>query len=406
MALARRAQFRVWHLSVRARTLWHRDIVPDPNRTYWIDPKRIQYAVVLRQLHGYDKYRLRGRVITGDWDKKIVPFTEAGIGVFQGLHDRFVRGLPWEDTELYKKSLLIISAGTYLWGCKNKIDLDERCRGLDLLFHRIRLEGYKPQNEITENKGNHWEVEDEISIRIGRDGDFLFEDGQHRLAIAKLLNLKRIPVKITCRHSRWYRFRKEVLEYARRQPAHKLYHPVTHPDLSDIPSTYGDERFEIIKAHLPFNGGDLLDIGAHWGYFCHRFEEERFTCYAVESHAPSLYFMERLKVAENRRFTIIPKSIFDYTEKTDFDVVLALNIFHHFIKAEKDFHRLIDLLRRLRTRVIFFQTEKPDSIQMKGAYRNFDYDEFVRFILEHSNLREAVQIGKTDDGRPLYRFQA
>ena len=191
-----------------------------------------------------------------------------------------------------------------------------------------------------------------------------------------------------------------------RQPSLKLYHPVTHPDLSDIPSMYGHERFEIIKANLPFNGGDLLDIGAHWEYFCHRLEEEGFTCYAVESNAPSLYFMERLKVAENRRFTIIPKSIFDYTEKTDFDIVLALNIFHHFIKTERDFHHLIDLLRRIRTRAMFFQTEKPDSIQMEGAYRNFDYDEFVQFILEHSNLREAVKIGKTDDGRPLYRFQS
>jgi len=226
------------------------------------------------------------------------------------------------------------------------------------------------------------------------------------LAIAKLLNLERIPVKITARHSQWYRFRKEVKDYARRQPLHKLYHPVTHPDLSDIPSMYGHERFEVIKANLPFNSGALLDIGAHWGYFCHRFEEEGFTCYAVENHAPSLYFMERLKIAENRQFTIISKSIFDYMEKTDFNVVLALNVFHHFIKAERDFHRLVDLLRQLQTQVMFFQTERPESIQMKGAYRNFDYDEFIRFILESSSLREAVQIGKTDDGRPIYRFQA
>jgi hypothetical protein len=37
MALARRAQFAAWHLSVRARTWRHRDVVPDSNRTYWID---------------------------------------------------------------------------------------------------------------------------------------------------------------------------------------------------------------------------------------------------------------------------------------------------------------------------------------------------------------------------------
>jgi len=58
---------------------------------------------VIHGLHRNDKYRLRGRVIPGDWDKKTVPFTEVGIKVFQGLHDRFVRELAWEDTELYKK---------------------------------------------------------------------------------------------------------------------------------------------------------------------------------------------------------------------------------------------------------------------------------------------------------------
>jgi len=48
-----------------------------------------------------------------------------------------------------------------------------------------------------------------------------------------------------------------------------------------------------------------------------------FNCYAVESHAPTQYFLKKLKVAENRRFTVIEGSIFDYRDKVDFDVVLA-----------------------------------------------------------------------------------
>jgi len=148
--------------------------------------------------------------------------------------------------------------------------------------------------------------------------------------------------------------------------------------LSDIPSLYGDERFEIIKAHLPLQIGTLLDIGAHFGYFCHKFEEEGFNCYAAESDDRSIYFLNKLKIAEDRDFKVVYGSIFDYRDKTDFDVVLALNVFHHFIKEEETYYQLIDLLKRLDMKVMFFQTELPDSSQMLGAYRNFDSEDFVR----------------------------
>lgn len=378
----------------------------DVNRTYWVSPDRIEYALVFDTLEEYDKYRYRGRVMGGDWDQKRVRFTEFGIGVYQGLRDRFIRGLPWEETEFYQRVLNVISSGIVLWECKNKGELDERCRYLDALFEDIKVNGYRSQEEIAREENNPFKGEDEITVRIGRDGMLLFEDGQHRLAIAKLLGVDRIPIKITARHSEWYQFRKEVLDSTRTLKGY-LYHPVTHPDLCHIPSAYGEERFEIMKAHLPVKSGDLLDIGAHLGYFCHRFEEEGFNCYAVEADVSMLYFLEKLKLAENRRFTIISGSIFDYRDKTDFDVILALNIFHHFIKREETYYKLVELLRRLDMKVMFFQTEPVDSPRMTGAYRNFsDCEEFVKFILENSNLTEATYIGETKDRRPMYMLQA
>jgi len=404
-ALARRVQFLVWHLMVRIRTLRYRAVLPDPDKMYWINPQRIEYALIIDELNRNDKYRLLGGVIRGNWDLKRTRFSEAGLGLFHGLEDRFVRRLPWVETEFYKRVLDMICGGTHLWGCRNKSEWDERCRHLDSLYHAIEAGGYRAQQEIETRHISFWKAEDEITIRIGRDGALLFEDGQHRLAMAKLLKIDEIPVRITARHTEWYRFRKEVLDYARSQPSGKLYHPITHPDLADIPALYGNERFEIIKSHMPVLGGDLLDIGAHWGYFCHKFEEQGFNCYAVESHAPTRYFLEKLKVAENRRFKIIYGSIFDYDDKTDFDVVLALNIFHHFIKTERYYHCLVALLKRLRMKVMFFQTELPDSPQMIGAYRNFNCNEFVEFILENSVLKEAMHIGETENGRPIYRLQ-
>ena len=406
MAIARSVHFRIWHLMVKIRTR-RRSEIPDVNKTYWVNPNRIEYALVFDKLDDYDKYRDRGKVIGGNWDQHRVKFTEFGIGAFRGLGDRFIRGMRWEETEFYQRVLDVIANGTTLWGCKNKADLDNRCRYLDSLFQDIKINGFRSQQELTQEDNNTFKGEDEITVRIGRDGALLFEDGQHRLAIAKLLDIDKIPIKITARHSEWYRFRKEIIQYGREYwGGEKIYQPITHPDLSDIPSVYGDERFELIKAHMPVKGGDLLDIGAHWGYFCHKFEEEGFNCYAVESDAPTRYFLEKLKIAENRKFKIIYGSIFDYRNKTDFDVVLALNIFHHFIRTEETYYKLIDLLKRLDMKVMFFQPALPDTPVMKGAYLNFDCDEFVDFILENSNLNEAIYIGETHDKRPIYRLQA
>ena len=125
----------------------------------------------------------------------------------------------------------------------------------------------------------------------------------------------------------------------------------------------------------------------------------------MESDVQAAYFLEKLKVAENRKFKIILGSIFDYHDKADFDVVLALNIFHHFIKTEETYYKLIDLLKRLDMKVMFFQPELPASPQMRGAYQNLTCDEFVDFVLENSCLNEATCIGETENGRPVYRLR-
>jgi hypothetical protein len=119
----------------------------------------------------------------------------------------------------------------------------------------------------------------------------------------------------------------------------------------------------------------------------------------------SVYFLEKLMRAENRKFKIIYGSIFDYREKTNFDVVLAFNIFHHFLKTEETYYRLIELLNRLDMKVMFFQSHLPESPQMRGAYRNYDCEEFINFILKNSRLNEVMYINKAKGERPIYRLQ-
>jgi len=232
-----------------------------------------------------------------------------------------------------------------------------------------------------------------------------FKNGRHRLSIAKLLKIPKVPAKVILRHSEWMEFKKELLLYAN-ETGGKLYQPLTHPDLKDIPSNYDDHRFNILRNNLSIKKGKLLDIGANMGYFCHKFEDEGFNCYAVERKAKTLYFLKKLRRAENKKFEIIDQSIFDYKrgENLNFEVVLALNIFHHFLKKESSYYELIELLKRLETKEIFFLSHNFDEPQMVGAHKNYQPKEFVDFILKYSCLSKAECIGKMENSRLLYKI--
>lgn len=394
----RRVRFRVWEKKVAFRSGFKLlKVDADPNRILWVDP----YKIVNKGVGWpwYDKLRERGRIVGGDWDLNTMPFED--LDVYQSLKARFIYGAKWEDTSFYKSILDRLARGEKLRRVRNKDDLDQRCEELDCLFDEIRKCGYQAQQELLGTRYARPAM-DEVTVRIGRSGEILFEDGRHRLAIAKLLSLPKIPVMVTWRHKEWYLFRAQILDYARRHGG-KIYQPITHPDLSDIPAAHDDTRFQLIRSNMPIKGGTLLDIGANWGYFCHKFDEE-FHCYAVEKNSEDFYFLNKLRLAERRKFTAVHKDIFELWEQSEFDVVLALDISHHFLKTADQYEKLVQFLRRLRTRVMFFEAHLPDEIQMQGAYRNLDNEEFVRFISENTGLTQWECIGHGEDGRPIYKL--
>jgi len=305
-----------------------------------------------------------------------------------------------------------MNEGRHLWGCTDKSDLNRRCDRLDSLYRNIRDTGYKSQSEIMSVENTYHEMRnpDEIAVNVGRDGDLLFNNGAHRLAIAKLLGVDKIPIRITVRHPQWQKFREAILLYVKEHGG-KIYSPITHPDLRDLPIAHGEsevehDRFSIIEANLSGRRGILLDIGAHWGYFCHRFEEMGFECYAVEKDGMHLYFLEKLKRAENRKFKVVHESIFECEDlwKLHFDVVLALNVFHHFLKEEASYLKLRSLLGNLHIREMYFQPHNIEEPQMYGAYKNYSEEEFVEFVLQYSKLNDASFLGRARDGRGIYKL--
>lgn len=395
-------RFSLWRMQVHLRDRQaHPAFAAD--RTCYANPADIRYicenpqtTVVAR------KYANRGKVLAGDWDRLGGCFEDTDL--YHGFVAHFLNKVSWPETDLYKRVISELNSGQVRYGCKSQDDYDIKCKELDEMFEDIKRSGYKSQKDIAAGEKDPYKGEDEISVCIGRDGALLFEDGRHRLALAKILGLKRVPIKITMVHKLWHDFRMEIVDYARTHGG-KIYQRIWHPDLASIPALHGDERLEMIKQSLPCNRDELLDIGAHWGYWCQRFEEFGFECHAIESSIKNVYFMKKLRRAENKHFVIHNCSVFDYQGPVKFDIVLALSIFHHFLKDRGSYQKLIQLLRSLDMDAMFFEPHKPGENTMVGSYCDFNNQEFVDFILENSCLRSSKHIGQAHDDRNLYLLQ-
>lgn len=379
-----------------------RDSALDIHKIIWINPNRIEYTSLIE----FDPWKYRGAVIEGDWDQLEKRFNN--MDVYVAFKERVTRGIFWEDTAFYQRILNAINNGYFVWNCRSETDLKKRCANLDNLLERIRNDGYKTQSEIVAAKtnGEHIRMEEEICVNVGRYGDIIFNDGAHRLAIAKVIGIDKIPMEIAVRHPEWIRFRKDILQNLRDSNETKLPFPITHPDLQDIPFLPELVGFDIIESNLSTNQGKVLDIGDQWGYYCHRFEDKGFECYAAEVDEANMYFLVKLKRSENRSFTAINDSILNWSDAgtIHFDIVLAFSVFHHFLRTKDTHDKLASFLNNLDMKEMYFQTSISTEMVHPDAYTNYNEDDFVNFIIQNSRLNSFRQIGEARDGSKIFKL--
>lgn len=352
----------------------------------------------------------RQPVVGGDWDRGGIPF--AGIEACKAIRDRIRDGTPWQETGYWRESLAFIEAGREVRGCRTAGDLAQRFAYVDALIASIRQHGLLPHDQVGAVQDPTGRVTGDIEVNIGRDGEFLFQDGRHRLAIALELDLESVPVRVKVRHEEWQKFREYMFTMvAGGGGAAKdgvLYQSPLHPDLREIPAEHScEDRLAQLLPHLRVRSGRLLDIGCNLGFFCSGFEQAGLECVGVEYGPDIAYATNRIAVAEGRRYRalngdILDPRVHDPIVAQPFDVVLALNIFHHFMKTREDHERLIVLLRKLRPRQAFFEPHRVDEGPMQGAYRNLPPGEFVAFVQEHMQLPHAEHIGTAPDGRSIF----
>ncbi len=400
--LARFIQFRLWKakMALRGRAGSENGAAHEP---LYVDPSLINGYIGNLPWNRFD---MRGLVKGGDWDLGATPFE--GWDLCGAMRAHFEEGLAWEETDFYKRVTSELEAGKSKWGCTTPAAFQERLAGIDRLYHTIATEGYKTKAELAQegDAALSWEPDspfdpyDDVVVCIDRNGRFLLRDGKHRLMIAKLLGLKRIPVVVGLRHADWVAFKREVRLWVKKRGG-TSYQPFTHPDLH-FKSLHDERRAGLLCDHLPADTEKVLDIGAFFGYFCHILEQRGKQCTAVEFHPENVYFLRKLREAEGRTFEVFAGSIFDFGRVGDYDTILALNIFHHFIKTPGLLDNLRVLLRDVKAKYMFFEPHLQSDLVMQNAFYNPAPDEFADFVMENAGFTKKEFLATVDRGRSLY----
>ena len=177
----------------------------DVHETHWVAPDRIRHCA----LHEFNVEDFKGRVLDGDWDRSTKRFDQ--LDVYFAFEQVLREGREWSETLFHRRIAEALDRGLVLWGCRNREDLDDRCRRLRALAEKIREEGYRPQADLVAEEGVYdpMRAEDEITVSVGRDGELLFSNSAHRLCIARILGVETIPIKVAVRHAEWVRRLKE-----------------------------------------------------------------------------------------------------------------------------------------------------------------------------------------------------
>lgn len=172
-----------------------------------------------------------------------------------------------------------------------------------------------------------------------------------------------------------------------------LYAPLVHPAFSELPTKWGPDRFDIFASHLECPGGTALDIGSHWGYMAQRLEDMGYKVTACEHSPKHVYFLRELRALSHYKFDVVAGDIFDM-KAPKFDVMIALNIFHHFLKTEERFGKFTSFLDRSDCGMMIYQAhrsaEKP-KLDMAGHY--MEPKEMARYIADHLRLPRVEHIG-------------
>jgi len=131
--------------------------------------------------------------VGGPWDVATLSFEDHYL--YQSIRDH-LDGVDWEQTQLYDHPKY----------ADDPERAARRCRKIERLIASVGANGYRSQQELDDTDSPaDWigstAIADEIIVGLDRHGEFVhLKNGRHRLAVAQLLGVDRIPVILSLYH--------------------------------------------------------------------------------------------------------------------------------------------------------------------------------------------------------------
>ncbi|GAA1343546.1 hypothetical protein GCM10009647_087660 [Streptomyces sanglieri] len=179
----------------------------DPLEITYVNPKNITRVTGREWKPWSGRIQKVGKVLTGDWDKTVPTDLPNGVEYpkrFEQheIHEAFVshfdEEVSWGETKRYREKIAKAESESEIGNIRRSL------KTYDHLYNNIKEKGYKSQAQLCDRSDAFIDTRlGEILVDIGRDGEILFVDGRHRLSIAKILGLDRIPVFVLVRHKQW-----------------------------------------------------------------------------------------------------------------------------------------------------------------------------------------------------------
>jgi len=178
------------------------------SRVIYIDPKIIKRSI--RGAHRpepainfiFNKHwDINKKLMYGEVEEENI---EKSSG-YKAIKELFIEKIPRENSTQFKTMKRQLEKGRIRRNCSNLVEINNYFDKLVKTFENIRDEGYKTQVQLKKDNSNFIaDKEDEINLFIDRNGNILGGyGGRHRLAIAKILNIEKVPALIIGVHYRW-----------------------------------------------------------------------------------------------------------------------------------------------------------------------------------------------------------
>ena len=234
-----------------------------PDKIVWVETAAVSEKI-RNDLSFYE-----GDIVPGDWDLDTtgldtsdaetatipsypqgVPWEDIEIeGQLKqrSVVQRYRDGMPWVETDLFKFYASALEMGITVRGARDLSVLqriyEER---FGSLYRSLKNDGFRV---VSDEHG----LADLPHVHIGRDGRIVFgNNGNHRLALAKLLGITKIPCYVRARHLEWQQLRDRILTAGYEAKLEAVGAKLKgHPDLMDLLDTHAQlpEEVDALSVH-------------------------------------------------------------------------------------------------------------------------------------------------------------